>query len=122
MIALFLTTGDRPTLPVLKNFPVKDDSINIVDVIANDYENFGIQLLMDKDGSTVKNIETTHLQNPVAITTGILRKWLQGRGREPITWSTLIECLKEAKLNTAAGYIADALSQQGRNNVPVSVG
>ena len=99
---------------------MKDDSINIVNMIANDYWNFGIQLLIDSDGSTVKNVETANLQNPVAITTEILRKWLQGSGRTPVTWLTLVECLKAAKLNTAAGYIADAFFQEGRNNVVVS--
>ena len=101
---------------------MKDGFLNIVDVISNDYKIFGIQLLIDEDGNTVKNIETAQLQNPVDITLEILRKWLQGNGRTPATWSTLVECLKEAKLNTAAGYIVDAFSPERRNNVPVSTG
>ena len=91
-----------------------------MDAISSDYKIFGIQLLKDEDGNTVKNIETARIQNPVDITLEILRMWLQGTGRRPVTWSTLVECLKETKLNTAAGYIVNAWSQEGRNNVPVS--
>ena len=101
---------------------MKDGFLNIVDAISNDYKNFGIQLLIDEDGNTVKNIETAKLQNPVDITLEILQKWLQGNGRTPVTWSTLVDSLKRAKLNTAAGYIEDALSPERRNNIPVSTG
>ena len=108
-------TGDRPTLPELQHFPVKDGYNDIVSEIANDYQNFGILLLNDENGDKVANIKSAQLQNPVAITREILRQWLHGSGRLPVTWQILVECLREAKLNTAAGYIVDALLQEGRD-------
>ena len=110
-------TGDRPTLPELRHFPVKGGFKNIVGEIENDYQNFGILLLKDEKGNRVKRIKSAQLQNPVDITVEILRQWLHGSGRLPVTWEILVECLKEAKLNTAAGYIVDALLQEGRDRV-----
>ena len=106
-------TGDRPTLPELQHFPTKDGFKDIVGEIANDYQNFGILLLNDEMGNRIRSIERTQ-QNPVDITVDILRQWLQGSGRLPVTWQILVECLREEKLNTAAGYIVDALLQKGR--------
>ena len=110
-------TGDRPILPELQHFPTRDGFIDIVGEIANDYQSFGILLLKDEKGNRVKCIERAKLQNPVDITVEILRQWLLGGGRLPVTWEILVECLKEAKLNTAAGYIVGALPQEGRDRV-----
>ena len=110
-------TGDRPTLPELRHFPVKNGFRDIVGEIANDYQHFGTLLLEDEKGNRVKSIERSKLQNPVAITREILRRWLHGSGRLPVTWKILVECLKEARLNTAAGYIVNALLQEGRDRV-----
>ena len=110
-------TGDRPTLPELQHFPTKDGFRDIVGEIANEYQNFGIPLLNDTNGDKVESIKKAQLQSPVAITREILRQWLHGSGRLPVTWKILVECLKEAELNTAAGYIVDALLQEGRDRV-----
>ena len=110
-------TGDHPTLPELRHFPVKNKFRDIVGEIANDYQHFGILLLEDEKGNRVKSIERSKLQNPVDITVEILRQWLHGSGRLPVTWKILVECLREAKLNAAAGYIVDALLQEGRDRV-----
>ena len=109
-------TGDRPTLPELRHFPVKDGFKDIVGEIANDYQSFGILLLNDEMGSRIRSIERTQ-QNPVDITVDILRQWLHGSGRLPVTWQILVECLKEAKLHTAAEFIEDKLLLKGRDRV-----
>lgn len=101
---------------------MKEGYKDIVGEIANDYEKFGIQLLKDEHGTTIKSIGIAQLHNPVDITVEILRRWLLGSGRSPVTWQTLVECLREAKLNTAANYIVDAIFQEGRDNVSVSIG
>ena len=110
-------TGDRPTLPELQHFPTKDGYKDIVGEIANEYQHFGILLLKDKNGNRIKSIERAKLQSPVDITVDILRQWLYGSGRLPVTWQILVECLKEAKLHTAAEYIEDKLLLKGRDRV-----
>ena len=105
--------GDHPNLLELHNFPVKEGSKDIVAEIQNDYKQLGMRLLEDSNGQRVKGIEKAKHGNPVDITDEILQQWLQGSGRLPVTWQTLIECLQDAKLTVAAGYIESALSQRG---------
>ena len=117
IVAMPPFTGDRPTLPELQHFPAKDGFRDIVGEIASDYQIFGILLLKDEKGNRLRTIERAKFQNPVDITVEILRQWLHGGGRRPVTWQILVECLREARLNTAAGYIVDALLQEGRDRV-----
>ena len=80
--------------------------------IQNDYESLGIQLLNDSYGLRVKSIETAQRGDPFRITVVILRQWLQGKGRLPVTWQTLVECLRDANLHVVASYIEDVFSQE----------
>ena len=100
----------HPTLHVLRHFPVKGSFIDIAKKIATDYKLFGTQLLKDNDGSKVRIIEMKH-GDPVDITVEILEQWLQERGRMPITWQTLIECLRDTDLHVLANKMDSALSE-----------
>ena len=85
---------------------------DIVAEIQNDYKQLGMRLLEDSNGLRLKGIEKAKHGNPVDITDEILQQWLQGSGRLPVTWQTLIECLRDAKLTIAADRIEAALSQE----------
>ena len=61
--------------------------------IGTDYEKFGTLLLEDEKGNKVKNIKVSEHGDPVDITVEILKQWLQGKGKEPVTWQTLVKCL-----------------------------
>ena len=107
-----ISADDVPSLSVLRNFNVKDGSIDIAEKIGTDYERFGTLLLNDNDGSIVKNIEISKRGDPVHITVEILRQWRQGRGRRPTTWRTLVKCLQDTGLNVLADQIDYSLSSQ----------
>ena len=92
---------------------MKEEFKDIVAEIQNDYEILGIQLLNDSDGLSVESMETAQRGDPLRITVVMLQRWLQGKGKLPVTWQTLVECLRDAKLNVVAGYIEDAFSQEG---------
>ena len=94
---------------------MKDRFEDIVAEIQTDYEHFGIRLLEDSKGIKIKGIEKSKRGDPVDITVDILRQWLQGKGRTPVTWRTLVECLRESGLNVPADYIEAAL---GRSTFP----
>ena len=102
------SADNHPTLDVLRHFPVKDSFIDIAKKIATDYKLFGTQLLKDSDGSEVRIIEMNH-GDPVDITVEILEQWLRGRGRMPITWQTLIECLRDTDLYVLANMMESSL-------------
>ena len=92
---------------------------DLVDEIGNDYEKFGILLLNDDNGIRVKAIEKTKNGDPVGITVEILRQWLLGKGRKPVTWQTLVECLQYTNLHVPAGIIEAALN---KSDIPDNTG
>ena len=100
-----------PTLDVLRYFPVKDGHIDIAEEIPPDYEKFGTLLLEDKTGNEVESIRISKHNNPLLIKVEILRQWLQGKGKEPVTWRTLLTCLRATGLTVLADRIDHSLSK-----------
>ena len=91
---------------------MKDGFKDIVAEIQNDYELFGTLLLKDTSGSVIRSIKTVTHGSPLDSTAAILHQWLEGKGRQPVTWRTLIECLRDMKLNIVAESIEGALSSE----------
>ena len=89
--------------------------------IQNDYEKFGIQLLQDDKGNIVAGIEKMKHGDPGDITVQILQQWLQGKGRKPVTWQTLVECLQSTNLCVVADYVKATFggSNVTDNTVPI---
>ena len=75
---------------------------NIPEEIGTDYFNFGIFLLNDKTGTKITAFEWEYQKHSEAINREILRQWLEGRGKYPVTWATLIEVLKDISKMTLA--------------------
>ena len=93
--------GQSPSLQDLLHLKVHQQ-------ISTKYKDFGTFLLNDDTGYLVNNIERKCQQTPDEINTKILEEWLAGGGR-PCTWETLIEVLRECKLNALADQIQDAM-------------
>ena len=119
-----MNADDSPALTELRNFPAKDSgrSIDVAAEIGTDYEHFGTLILEDQTGSRVKSIDKTKHGDTVDIAVEILRLWLQGKGRLPVTWRTLVECLQDIGLNVLANNIKRGLSPGGDNEVPDNIG
>ena len=101
----------QPTLPLLLRFPTRSGgSFNIIERIETKNHNLGIRLLDDATGAITGNIEA-HYKNdlPTRTTEAILKKWLEGTGRIPRTWATLVTVLREIELNALAKEIEDNL-------------
>ena len=92
-----LPTDKPPTLPELICLDVPQE------VGAHSF-NFGIILLNDETGSRMESIEDECRGKNEKITRQILREWLKGSGL-PVTWKTLVETLRKAKLNEFADKI-----------------
>ena len=69
---------------------------------------FGVLLLEDDDGSIVSGIAASN-QSPNEITLAIVRHWIQGNGRQPISWDTFIDTVRKAGLVTLADDIREGL-------------
>ena len=86
-------------------FQGRERTINIPREIGSNYSQFGILLLNDPNGTRVSNIEDKHRGDAVQINTEILREWATGRGKQPVTWETLIEVLRNIGFGTLASEI-----------------
>ena len=73
--------------------------------ISIKYVQFGALLLDDRNGSRVKNLEYEHHYNIEQINTAILQEWVNGRGKQPVTWATLVKVLRDIELSTLADSI-----------------
>lgn len=81
--------------------------VNLAVKISPDYFTFGIQLLEDDNGEQICALEKELMKNPENICRQIFMLWLQGKGKQPVTWSTLVTILHEIDLNQLAQSIAD---------------
>ena len=102
------TADSRPALPDLLNFQGKKRKIRIVREIGTQYTTFGVLLLDDETGAKIDAISDKHRDNAEKINFEILREWLAGRGREPVSWRTLIMVLHDAGLSVLADDIEAA--------------
>ena len=98
--------GTKPTLPELLKFTCPDGRVVSIPVeIATKYVQFGTFLLDDRNGSRVKIMARKHHYDAEQINIEILQEWLTGRGKQPVTWATLVEVLRDIELSTLAGDI-----------------
>lgn len=105
----YFVTGDRPSLTELLDFPYRDKTIDILESIGTDYMTFGLFLLNDENGRIVSSIEKQRMQRSHEINKDILDRWIAGNGLKPVTWNTLVKCLRKAKLHTLANDIEAVL-------------
>ena len=70
--------------------------------MAAGYSNLGVFLLNDKTGTIVQALENEHNKNAEKINMAIFSQWLQGKGAQPVAWSTLIDVLRKIGLGTVA--------------------
>ena len=98
--------GNKPTLPELLKFTCIDGKVlNIPVEIATKYVQFGTFLLDDPNGSRVKIMARKYQHDAEQINTEIVQEWLTGKGKQPMTWATLVEVLRDVELSTLAGDI-----------------
>ena len=97
----------EPTLPELLKFTCTNkEVINISVEVGTKYVQFGTFLLDDKYGSRVNNMAHKHCNDPERINMEILQEWLTGNGKQPVTWATLVEVLRDIELCTLADSIS----------------
>ena len=75
--------------------------------IGRSYEKVGILLLLDDN--EVQNIWTDSLKEIEKTNVEILRRWLRGSGKQPVTWRTLIQVLVKVGSTELAKDIREAL-------------
>ena len=76
----------------------------VVKEVSTDWEKLALALRLR--GDIIQ--EQRHFQPEVACH-NILQRWLNGEGREPVTWDTLLDCLEQTPNGTLAGYLRKVL-------------
>lgn len=105
--------SDTPTLPELLRFKtLSGSSINIAEEIGKHYSTLGPLLLNDDSGAITSAIVSQHQRDAASINYEILTQWVQGKGKHPVSWSTLIAVLKEVHLALAEQIEEDIIKAQ----------
>ena len=86
--------------------------MNVVQQIGTHYSKLGPLLLNDDTGAVTLSVTSEHHHNADAINQDILTRWLQGQGKQPVTWFTLICVLRDVELSQLAQRIEEDLVAQ----------
>lgn len=86
--------------------------------IGVQYSQLGLLLLNDLTGSITAAIVSQFHSKADEINQEILRRWLQGQGKQPVTWYTLVHALRDMQLLELARMIQNCLieAQVQENN------
>ena len=107
---LVTSEAQGPTLPQLISLPARTgETINIMQRVGTQYTNLGLILLNDKDGSIVDQITSEYHWKAEDITREILKRWIRGEGKQPVTWKTLTDALTAIGLTELAKSILESL-------------
>ncbi len=88
---------------------------NIFEEIGTRYGDFGTLLLEDSTGALIQDLERWCGNDSIRINQEILSGWLQGEGKKPVTWATLIGVLRDINMDPLADDIEDTF---GDNATP----
>ena len=106
--------SEPPTLVLLDQKPI--NFLTEITARKNDLIRFGIQILVDHNGNKVSTIEEEH-KSLYSMAREICRQWLAGKGKQPVSWETLISVLEQIQLNTLATKIRNSVSARETTNL-----
>ena len=110
-----------PQLQLLKSPTSSERGLCIVHQIGSSYTSFGTNILHDDSGSRVKALEHQFQRDSSSINWEILRLWLNGKGRKPVTWATLVKVLREIEMNHLVHNIESYLGAVEESATPAEV-
>ena len=99
----------KPTMPQLLNFKDGTKTINIPLTIGTHYPNFGTLLLGDY--GYVSDLEQQYNRRSEKINSQILQDWLEGKGKEPKSWATLVGVLRDIEMGELANQIETSITR-----------
>ena len=103
-------------------FRGRERRINIPQEISIKYYQFGVLLLEDDMGARICSIAYRYRDDAEQINMEVLQQWINGRGKQPVTWKTLTQVLHDIELNTLAGEIEVVKCHEDKASGDVTVG
>ena len=77
--------------------------------VGTQHDELGYILLNDGDGALVDQITSDCHHRSATITKEILKRWIRGEGKKPVTWKTLTDALTAIRLTELANSILESL-------------
>ena len=99
-VDLFVAIDDVPKLHQLDYLEHRSLIIKTIDRVAAKWKRVALRLHFEDH--CIEVIEVNHHYQLVPACRSMFSQWLQGKGRKPRTWRTLIVALEEANLHTIA--------------------
>ena len=96
----------KPTLKEVQKYVIRH--------VAPKWEDLGIELNLDDDGTLIDSIRKERGGDEAKCCLDVLKAWLQGKGEEPKTWRTLINCLREIEAEEAIRSIEENILQSSK--------
>ena len=93
-------------------FKTRSGSINVLEHIGVHYRQLGMLLLDDATAEVTQAIIEQYSHDTTKIICKIVQKWIQGKGKLPIEWSTLVRVLKDIGLHMLADEMEQNLKDQ----------
>ena len=93
----------------LLHYTGKTKSFNVAALVGTSYAEMGVFLLKDETGAVVQALEHKHMRDAEKINMAIFSRWLQGKGAQPVAWSTLLEVLRKIGLCVLADDIEEVI-------------
>ena len=113
----------QPTLQQLTYMVAPSGTeLRIIKNITDKWKEVGILFNFDPTGYTIDlidvhhDIDEHHVGHPsrhMACCTDMMKLWLRGMGRQPATWATLVEVLRNAEFTLLANEVAMAIEGGG---------
>ena len=86
-------------------FSISGIQVNIIDRISTKYYKFGTFILEDEYGNKMDAIVEHCREDSYKINRQVLKRWLNGEGKMPVSWATLATELEHAGLGELAREI-----------------
>ena len=107
-VLILFCVVSSPTITELLHFRTGDGHINIPREVGTKYHNLGAQLLLETF-RYIRSLERELDKNAERINCQIFQEWLDGKGRKPTSWATLVGVLNDIEMGELAKKIETSL-------------
>ena len=74
--------------------------VKVIDMVAAEWDSVALRLHFES--YDISRIERDHPHQCIQASITLFSEWIEGKGRQPSSWHTLIEALKETRLQSVA--------------------
>ena len=92
-----------PKLHEISHLNRRDKTVKTIDRVADKWERVATQLYFEH--YDINRIRRDHPNDCRTACSNVFSEWLEGKGRLPTTWETLIKAFEEAELSEVAADI-----------------